>query len=341
VQQTNSGDLVLVTGASGFIAKHVIKAALERGYRVRGTLRRPDAEQAIRTAVHEYGRQLSFVTADLLADDGWETAAHGCRYVFHVASAFPLVAPADRQELVPVARDGTLRVLRAAAAAGAERTVLTSSCVAVWSGHRPDAARVFTEADWSLTDSPDTNAYAFSKTLAERAAWEFAASHPHMALTAINPSLVLGPPVDRDVDSSADMVLTFLRGRYAMVPNYGIEVVDVRDVAEAHLRAVEVPAAAGQRFIVSSGPVTMREMGRILGRALPEFKHRMPETVLPDFVSRFIARFDAGVRQVIPDLGPVKRTSTSAAREVLGIQFRPVDRAIVDMAEALVQWNMV
>ena len=231
-------DLVLVTGASGFIAKHVIKGALARGYRVRGSLRRPAFEGAVRAAVGETGDRLSFVTADLLSDDGWSDAVAGCRYVLHLASVFPLVPPKDRNALVPVARDGALRVLGAAAAAGVERTVLTSSCVAVWSGHKPDAARIFTEADWSLVDSPDTNGYALSKTLAERAAWDFAAGlSGGMTFATINPSFVLGPALDQYVEASGGLVLAVLRGKYPLVPNYGIEMVDVRDVAEAHLRA--------------------------------------------------------------------------------------------------------
>lgn len=334
-------DLVLVTGASGFVAKHIIREALARGYRVRGTVRRAEAESEVRAAVGEPGPRLSFVRADLLADEGWREAADGCRYVLHVASAFPLVAPRERDALVPVARDGTLRVLRAAADAGVERTVLTSSCVAVWSGHRPDPARVFTESDWSLTDSPATDSYAFSKTLAERAAWEFAASRPGMSLVSINPSFVMGPPLDRHVESSADMVLLFLRGKYPLVPNWGIEIVDVRDVAAAHLAALETPAAAGRRFIVSDGALTLRDMGRILGREFSAYRRRMPKGTLPDFTTRLLARVDPAVRQIVYDLGPPKRTSTDAAREILGMRFRPAEEALVAMARAVIEFGMV
>jgi nucleoside-diphosphate-sugar epimerase len=330
-------DLVLVTGASGFIAKHVISKALARGYRVRGTLRRPAAEAAVRAAVGEPGTRLSFATADLLEDAGWAEAVAGCRFVCHVASVFPLVAPADRQALVPAARDGTLRVLRAAVAAGVERTVLTSSCVAIWGGHKPDPTRVFTEADWSLIESPALDAYGLSKTIAEREAWNFVAAHgAGMSLTSINPSMVMGPPLDDQVESSGDMIRAFLRGRYAVVPNFGIEFVDVRDVAEAHMRALEVPAAGGHRFIVSSCPMTLRDVGRLLGREFPQFRSRMPRATLPDIVSRVVALFEPGVRQVLPDLGPVKRTSTAATREILGLTLRSPEEAILAMANAVI-----
>ncbi|HEX7085112.1 MAG TPA: aldehyde reductase [Vicinamibacterales bacterium] len=337
-----SGDLVLVTGARGFIAKHVIREALARGYRVRGTIRRPEAEAEVRAAVGEPGPRLSFVHAELLADEGWAEAVQGCRYVLHVASAFPLVAPVERDALVPVARDGTLRVLRAAADTGVERTVLTSSCAAIWAGHPPDPTRVLTEADWAITDSPRTDSYSRSKALAERAAWNFLHGTPtSMSLVSINPSFVMGPPLDRGVQSSADLVLMFLRGRYPLVPNWGVEIADVRDVAAAHLAALETPAAAGRRFIVSDGPLMLADMARILGREFPQFRKKMPKGSLPDFVTRLLGRIDSGVRQLVPDLGPPKRTSSQAAREVLGIRCRPAEEALIAMARRVIELGMV
>jgi dihydroflavonol-4-reductase len=337
-----ASDLVLVTGANGFIAKHVIKAALARGYRVRGTLRRRKLENSVRAVADEHADRLSFVKADLMVDKGWPEAAAGCRYAIHVASPFPLVPPEDRHALVPEARDGTLRVLKAAAGAGVDRTVLTSSCAAVWSGHRPDSNRVFTEADWALIDSRDTNSYALSKTLAEKAAWDFVAEHGHaMTLVTINPSFVLGPVLDDDVEASADLIRFFLRGRYPVIPNYGVEMVDVRDVAEAHLSAMEKPEAAGQRFIVSGGPVPFRMIGPLLARQFPAFKNKMPWGEMPDLATKLLAVFDRRARAVVPDLGPVKRVSTDAARNILGMTFRPADEAITAMAKSLIELKMV
>jgi dihydroflavonol-4-reductase len=199
---------------------------------------------------------------------------------------------------------------------------------------------VFTEDDWSIADSPDTDAYARSKTLAERAAWEFAASTPAMAFTSINPSMVMGPPLDSDVESSAEMVLMFLRGRYPLVPDYGIEMVDVRDVAEAHLRAIETSASHGQRFIVSSNAITMREMGRLLAREFPAYASRMPRATLPHLASRLLAHVNKGLRQVAADLGPAKRTSTRAARDVLDMRFRSAEEAVTAMAECVIRWGL-
>jgi dihydroflavonol-4-reductase len=335
-------DLILVTGASGFVAKHIIKNALERGYRVRGTLRRPEAEGEVRAAVGEPGERLELVPADLLEDRGWNEAAKGCRYVLHVASVFPLVPPKDRNALVPVARDGALRVLKAAAASGVERTVLTSSCVAVWAGHRPDGRRVFTEADWSDVTSPYTDGYALSKTVAEKAAWDFAAKEAGgMSLTTINPSFVLGPPLDRHVEASADLALMLLRGKYPVAPRWGIEFVDVRDVAEAHLRAMEMPAAAGKRFIASGGPLTVIEAARIIAGQFPAYARKMPRMVVPDVAIRLLGLVDRAVAAIVPDLGPVKTASSQAARDTLKMTFRPAEEALVAMTSRLIEMKLV
>lgn len=337
-----NSDLVLVTGASGFIAKHVIKQALEKGYRVRGTLRRPDVEAEVREAVGEQGDRLTFATADLLSDTGWAEAVAGCRYAMHIASVFPLRPPKDRNALVPVARDGTLRVLGAAAAAGVERTVLTSSCVSIWSGHQPDPGRVFTEEDWSLVDSPRTDSYGLSKTLAERAAWDFMANGGRgMTLAVINPSFVLGPVLDRDMEASGQFILMFLRGKNPLVPDWGIEIVDVRDVAACHIAAMERPAAAGRRFIASGGPMRLKEIGDLLGNEFPELRGRMPKAVLPDFLARVAALFDPRIRLIADELGPVKRASNAAAKAMLGVDFHSPEEAAVATARSLIEHKMV
>jgi nucleoside-diphosphate-sugar epimerase len=333
-------DLVLVTGASGFIAKHVIKQALARGFRVRGTLRSPEREKAVRAAVAEAGDRLTFIQADLLSDEGWAEAAAGCRYVLHIASVFPLQAPKDPDALVPVARDGALRVLKAAAAAKVERTVLTSSTVAVLGGRKPDANRVHTEEDWSILDS--SNAYGRSKTLAERAAWDFIkAEGGGMSLVSVNPSFVLGPPLDGEIETSAEFILLFLRGKYPLVPDFGIEIVDVRCVAAAHLAAMEKPAAAGKRYILSGGALHLRDIARIIGDNFPEYRSRMPRGRLPDVVTRFLGLFDPAVRSIVPDLGPVKRVSNKAAETELGIGFRSPEEAVIAMTRGIIEHHLI
>jgi dihydroflavonol-4-reductase len=336
----SSNDLVLVTGASGFIAKHVIKQALAAGYRVRGTLRDMTREAAVRAAVGETSDRLTFVKGDLLSNDGWEGATAGCRYLLHIASVFPLVPPKDPDALVPVARDGALRVLRAAAAAGVERAVITSSIVAIVSGHKPSATRVHTEADWSIVEA--SNSYGRSKTMAEQAAREFINSEGRgMSLVSVNPAFVMGPVLDNEAETSAEFILLFLRGKYPFVPNFGIEVVDVRCVAAAHVAAMGKPEAAGRRYILSGGPIHLREIARVIGENFPTYRNRMPRGSLPDALTRLLGVFDPAVRSIVPDLGPVKRVSSKAAQEELGIGFRTPQEAVIAMTKSVIEHRMV
>lgn len=336
-----SNDLILVTGASGFIAKYCIAEALGRGYRVRGTLRHMGRQDEVRAAVGESGDRLTFVAADLTHDDGWDAAAQGCRHVLHVASPYPIRVPRDREGLVPVARDGTLRVLRAAVAARCERFVVTSSMAAILYGHAKREGRVFTEADWSNPDAPNISAYAISKTRAERAAWQFMeTASGDTGLIAMNPGAVFGPAHDRSIESSGDIIGLLLRGRAPLVPRAAVTVVDVRDVATAHVAALEKPGIVGRRCILASEGLRFLDMGRILGEAFPERRGRMPKGELPDFVVRTAAIFDGAARAAASELGPVPQFSNATAREILGIQFRTGREAIVAMAKSLITLGM-
>ena len=336
-----SNDLVLVTGASGFIAKHCIAEALSRGYRVRGTLRHMGRQDEVRGAVGERGDRLSFVEADLTRDDGWETAVRDCRHVLHVASPYPLRQPRDREGLVPIARDGTLRALRAAVAARCERVVVTSSMAAILYGHPTRAGRIFTEADWSNPDAPNITPYAISKTRAERAAWQFMETAPgDTGLVTLNPGVVLGPTRDKNVESSGDIVALFLRGRVPFVPRLGMTIVDVRDVAAAHLNALEKPGIVGRRCILASEGARLMDIGRVLGEAFPDRRKRMPRGELPDVFVRLAGIFDGTARGAVADLGTVPQFSNATAREILGIQFRPAREAVIAMAESLITLGM-
>jgi dihydroflavonol-4-reductase len=334
-----SGDLVLVTGASGFIAKQCVAALLAAGYRVRGTVRRPERGVEVRAAIGPAGQdenRLGFATADLLSDAGWDAAVEGCRYVLHVASVFPLHPPRDREALVPVARDGTLRVLRAASRAGVARTVVTSSIAAIRVGHPPDARRVFTEADWTNLDVPDLSSYAVSKTRAERAAWEFiAAEGTGMELAVINPGLVLGPPLDGPVEDSGDLVRMMLTGKMPMLPPISLPIVDVRDVAAAHLAAMGQPEAAGQRFICSGGSLSFRRMSEVLAARFPRFRRRLPRREIPPVVLGLAKRLSRRARVALSE-GVGGEVSAEKARRVLGLSFRPPEEALVEMAAALI-----
>ncbi|WP_235919435.1 NAD-dependent epimerase/dehydratase family protein [Aureimonas psammosilenae] len=338
-----NGDLVLVTGMSGFIAKHIVMALLDAGFRVRGTVRFASKREHMLKAFRQAGADVSridTVKADLLQDEGWEQAAAGCRYVLHVASPFPRRAPVDKFGLVDVARSGTLRVLFAAARTGAERVVVTSSVAAVYYGHEARRDTLFGEADFSDVGSASIGSYAVSKTLAERAAWEFAASNG-LQLATVNPSVVLGPLLDNEHGTSVDILRMMMRGHLPFVPRIGIGVVDVRDVAEAHIRAMTHPEAAGRRFIVDGGNVTLVEAARVAGEAVPTVRGKLPKGCLPDFAVRVAGRFSTRARQIVPELGRIKHLDVEPARSLLGLSFRCSKEAIRATAESLFQRGLV
>ena len=334
-------DLIFITGASGFIAKHCIAEALRHGFNVRGTLRHMQRADEVRAAVGEHGNRLSFVEADLTRDDGWDAATRGCRHVLHVASPLPLRQPRDREGLVPIARDGTLRVLKAAVAARVERVVVTSSMAAILYGHASRAGRTFTEADWSNPDAPNISPYAISKTRAERAAWLFMeTASGETGLVAINPAAVFGPAHDRGVETSGEIISTLMKGRVPLVPRVGMTVVDVRDVATAHVAALEKPGVVGRRFIMAAEGMRLLDLGAVLREAFPDRRRRMPRGELPDFLVRIAGIFDPTARTAAAELGSVPQFSNESARELLGIRFRSGREAAVAMAESLITLGM-
>jgi dihydroflavonol-4-reductase len=336
-----NNDLVLVTGASGFIAKHCIAEALSRGYRVRGTLRHMGRQDEVRAAVGERGDRLAFVEADLTRDDGWDAAAKDCRHVLHVASPYPIRQPSDREGLVPIARDGTLRVLRAAVGARVERVVVTSSMAAILYGHPTREGRIFTEADWSDPDGQNISAYAISKTRAERAAWQFMeTASGDTGLIAMNPGAVFGPAHDNSIESSGEIIGFLMRGRFPLVPRAAVTIVDVRDVATAHVSALEKPSIVGRRCILAAEGMRFLDVGNILGKAFPDRRARMPKGELPDWFIRAVAVVNPTIRAALPELGPVPQFSNATAREVLGITFRPAAEAIVAMGRSLTTLGM-
>ena len=236
-------DLVLVTGGTGFVGVHVVLRLLQASYTVRTTLRSLEREAEVREMLRyagvDAGERLSFARADLMHDEGWPEAVAGCRFVHHVASPFPAAPPKDENELIVPAREGTLRVLRAARDAGVQRVVLTSSFAAIGYGHDRKRTTPFTENDWSNPDSPDTPAYQKSKTLAERAAWDFIAQEGRgMELASVNPVGIFGPTLGRDVGTSVGIIQNLLEGKLPGMPRIRIGLVDVRDVAELHVRAM-------------------------------------------------------------------------------------------------------
>jgi nucleoside-diphosphate-sugar epimerase len=323
---------VLVTGASGFIAKHCIAELLRNNFSVRGTLRDMGRADAVRTSIARAGADASgveFVSADLLSDNGWQQAMQGCTYVLHVASPFPLQEPRNPEDLIRPAREGVLRVLKAATQAGIKRVVMTSSVVAItmpW----PEAPQghVFTEADWTNPKRPDITSYIVSKTLAERAAWDYVKSEPRAPeLAAVNPAIVLGPATDTDISSSHEVIKLMAKGAYPAAPKVGFPVSDVRDVAATHVLAMTTPAAAGKRFLTASGFLRLIELGRLVADTLPDLKDEVPGRELPDWLVRLVALFDKRLQAVIPDLGHPRPVSNAQAQSVLGQTFRSAPEA--------------
>lgn len=333
-------DLVLLTGVSGFIAKHVALKFLNAGYAVRGTLRRMDRADEVRAALAPYlteqAGDLSFVQTDLESDAGWADAFRGVAALVHTASPFPGTQPKDAASVIRPAVEGTERVLKAAAAAGVTRVVLTSSTVAVLNETRFDALQ--DEADWCDIHLPTTTPYAKSKTLAERAAWEIAKARG-LKLTAINPGLVFGPPLDAQYGTSLALVERILKGRDPMMPPVGQPVVDVRDVAEMHLRALQRPETVGRRYIASSGSMAFVDMGRTLKAAYPT--RRIATREAPQVLVRLLALLDPSIRTILPKLGHLERVSNARAVKEMGIEFIAPKAALLASADWLVKHGRI
>ncbi len=343
-------DRVLVTGATGFIAQHCIVQLLDAGYEVRGSARASDRTDEVLAIVSPHlgdaarSRLDTFhvVKADLTSDEGWSSAVEGCRYVMHVASPLPRGTVKDENELIVPARDGALRVLRAAHDAGVERVVLTSSLSAIVYGN--DRSRLFTEADWSNLDGKRIGAYDKSKTVAERAAWTYMASITEdspMELTVVNPGLVLGPLLSTDWGTSGEMVKRIMEHSVPAIPNISFATVDVRDVATAHVAAMTTPAAAGQRFICAEANHTMLEIARILKVHYTDQGFRIPTGRLPSFVLRTMAVFDKTVRLALNDLDAVQDVDNTKIRTVLGWQPRDLREMTISMADSMIEHGVV
>lgn len=337
---------VLVTGGSGFVGAHVILQLLAAGHEVRTTVRRPDREADIQAMLREgqavAPERVSVFTADLVGDEGWPAAMAGCDYVLHVASPLPTRVPGDENDLIRPARDGTLRVLRAAREAGVRRVVITSSIGAIGYGHAP-RDRPFDETDWTMLEGPDVQPYVKSKTLAERAAWDFVAGEGGgLELSVVNPAAIFGPVLGPDFSGSIEIVRSLLVGAIPAVPRVAFGVVDVRDVADLHMRAMTAPAARGERFIAVSGATwSILDMANLLRRELGARARRVPRWQAPDWLVRLAAGPIPPLRAVLPMLGRDRPSTSAKARSQLGWQPRPGDEAILATAESLIRLGLV
>jgi len=337
-----SSDLVLVTGASGYVAGHCVLRLLHDGYRVRGTLRslrRADEVRQWLTKARggiDPGDALSFIEAELTNPDDWDAAMDGVRYVLHVASPIPSSMPKNPDDLIVPARDGTLNVMRAASRASVQRVVQTSSSVAICYGRDDPNSHLFTEADWTDPEHKDNVPYTRSKTIAERAAWAELPKLPRpLEWVAINPGLVLGPVLDKDSSASVLIVKKLLKGEIPGLPRFGYPIVDVRDLADLEVRAMTSPQAPGHRYIASGPFASMTEIANVLKARLGDKAKKVPTRKLPDWVVRFVGRFDREVRGQLFELGKVRRLSSAKAEKDLGWSSRPWQDTILDTATSL------
>lgn len=336
-KQSAQTAMVLVTGVSGFLGGHVALQLLQQGYRVRGTLRRMSTVPATMSRFQPFAENLSFVEADLDRDRGWAEAVSGCDHVIHTASPFPSGAVRDEAGLIRTAREGALRVLRASHKGKVQRVVLTSSIAATnhGSGRAP-----FSEKDWTDVGSKRATPYYKSKTLAERAAWAFA-EEQGLPLAVINPGLILGPLMANDIGSSVGLIWKLMNGKFTRLPRYGCSVVDVRDVALAHVRAMIEPAAAGHRFIVGGRVFSMKDLSLALARSFPQYESQLPSGELPDWFVRVLALVDADARTIVHELGRDLSVDTSKAKRILHWRSRSEEDTIRDCGQSLIDRGLV
>lgn len=330
---------VLVTGGTGFLGGWCVAELLRAGHEVRTTVRNLSREGDVRAAMEvagvDPGDRLTVSAADLSRDDGWDAAVAGCDYVLHVASPFPPAQPKDPDELIVPARDGAIRVLGASLDAGVKRVVMTSSVAAVRHG-RPASEKPYDESDWTDGADPKRTPYVRSKTIAERAAWDLVRERDaEDRLATVNPGAIIGPTLSDDLSFSLQSVERLLDGMPA-VPRLGFTFVDVRDVADLHIRAMTNPAAGGQRFLATDRFLWMADVAEILRDRLGADAEKVPSRVAPNILVRVMSLFDPGVRSIVGELGKSASYSSEKARTRLGWTPRQIEDSVADTARSLI-----
>lgn len=341
-----AGETVLVTGGTGFIGAHSIIQLLQQGYKVRTTVRALKREGEVRNMLKVGGADatapIQFFQADLSSDDGWAQAVSGADYVLHIASPFPSSLPQHEDDLIIPARDGALRVLKAARDAGVKRVVLTSSFAAIGYGQK-SSNKTFDETNWSDVNGPDIQPYAKSKTIAEKAAWDFIAKEGGaLELSVVNPVGVFGPVLAADYSTSILLIQRLMDGALPGCPRLYFGVVDVRDVADLHIRAMTNPAAKGERFLATTGDfMSFLEIAQVLKSRLGAAAKRVPARQIPDFVVRLVAMADPAAKQLLPELGKFKNGTNAKAVRVLGWQPRSREDACIATAQSLIDLGLL
>ncbi len=338
-------DKVLLTGISGWIAKHTAIELLNKGYEVLGTVRNKDLIDQTKETIKKHApiEKLSFLELDLLKDDGWNEAAKGCKYIFHIASPFPMKVSRDREFLLPVAVEGTLRVLNAGINAGVEQIIKTSSIVAMFRKPNRSNPYTFGENDWTDENWIEgVNDYFLSKTKAEKAAWELMESKGLKSkLTTINPGGVFGDALDKKGGTSIEYVRQFLKGKFPGAPKFAVLISDVKDIAKAHVACIGNNKVGGRRLIVGKEVKKLVELSQLMAEAMPEYAKKLPKKELPNFMVKLISYIDSSAKTMIPDLGILMQTDTSYAEELLGFKFKPAKDCIIENAKSVVQLGLV
>ncbi|MEM9432412.1 MAG: NAD-dependent epimerase/dehydratase family protein [Pseudomonadota bacterium] len=322
---------VFLTGASGFIAKHILRELFEKGYEVRASVRSETRKAELEELFPDTAMEFAFL--DLGKDDGWAAALEGCDVLMHTASPFPLRDPKDPDELIRPAVDGTLRAMRAADAVGIKRVILTSSCAAIYKDAAKPKDAPSDERNWTSIEEPSVGAYEASKTLAEKAAWNFVAEHPEIALTTINPGGVFGPTMDARYGASLEIVEQLMSGKVPVAPPMSLIFVDVRDVAMMHVAAIDLEATKGERFAAVSDTLRFVDLGRILQAWDPLL--RAPTRELPPWMVQILGRFVSDLKPVRANLGINLAVSGNKAERVFGFKFIPVDQSLIASAESI------
>lgn len=337
-------ELVLVTGGNGFLAQHCIIQLLQKGYNVRTTIRSIQKRQELINLLAEAGvkdfQDLDFVQADLTSDKNWEQAVFGCDYVLHVASPIGLAIPKDENEMIRPAVDGTLRVLKAARDAGVKRTVMTSNFGAVGYSHK-DPTTLITEESWTDPNEKGLTAYNKSKILAERAAWAFMKKEGgEMEFSVINPVGIFGPYFGGKLSGGFDLLKRVLDGSMKSIPNMTISAVDVRDLADLHIRAMINPKAKGERFLALAGGVlTLPDIAAFLKSKLGEDGNKISTKTLPNWIVRLAGLFSPIAKAVAPQLGKYRNASNEKARTILGWQPRTDEEALLASANSIIKYS--
>ena len=336
---------VLLTGISGWIAKHTAIELLNAGYEVLGTIRNNNLVDQTKQTISKYAstEKLSFVELDLLKDDGWNEAAKACRYIFHVASPFPMKVSSNREKLLPVAVDGTLRVLNAGLNAGVEQIIKTSSIVAMFRKPNRTNPYTFGENDWSDENWIEgVSDYFLSKTKAEKAAWRLMESKGlKNKLTTINPGGVFGDALDKKGGTSIEYIRQFMKGKFPGAPKFAVLISDVKDIAKAHVACIGNNKVGGRRLIVGKDVKRLVELSQLIAEAMPEYKKKLPTKELPNLMVKLISYIDSSAKTMIPDLGIMMQTDTSYAEEILGFKFKPAKGCISENAKSVVRLGLV